>query len=51
MDKLYFLREEICDTIKEMNAILGRDREHYINLIVLFLAIILLRTIHKRHHV
>jgi hypothetical protein len=51
MDQQYFLREELCETIKEVNIMLGRERDYYINLIVLFVTIILLRVIHKKHEI
>ena len=51
MDQLYFLREEMCESIKELNLVLGREKEYYISIIVLFLTVILLRVLHKKHDV
>ena len=48
-DRQYFLREEICMSLKEMHAIMGREREYFTNLIVLLLSVVLLRLLHVKH--
>lgn len=41
----------MCESIKELNLILGREKDYYINVIVLFLTVIMLRVLHKKHDV
>lgn len=51
MDKLYFLREDLCDTIQDMNGMLNRQRDYYINIIILFIMIITVKANSKKHDI
>ena len=44
------LREELCGCIREMNVVLGKDREYYINIIILVLTIIQTRMLRKKYN-
>lgn len=49
IERVEEVREELCECVRELNILLSRDKEFYINVIVLFLSIILARLLAKRH--
>jgi hypothetical protein len=50
-DRQYLLREELCQPLKELQAMMGREREYYTNLTILLLSLVMLRLIHANYGV
>jgi hypothetical protein len=49
MEKLEGLREQLCGCLKEMNIVLGREREYYINVIILIATLVLTSRLTQNH--
>jgi hypothetical protein len=48
-DRLDVLRDQLCTCLQEVNLVLGRQRDYYINLILLTLTLILTRLLSEKH--
>ena len=43
------LREEVCVGVEEINVVLGRERDYYINVIIVVLELLIARTLKLKY--